>query len=135
LTSKVKLRKWLLTALMTSNIDHIHIIGRYSQGQHTLVTSRSQGQCQGQEGRCRFLAVFTRFANFSDIFDWRMVIFLCRTFQWVCWACWTMLSDLLSTLAKRRRSHIPRCVFFSRPFIFSGIVGLPKAQKIVGPDF
>ena len=49
---------------MTSNIDHIHIIGRYSQGQHTLVTSRSQGQCQGQEGRCRF---FSRFYAFSQI--------------------------------------------------------------------
>jgi len=53
---------------MTSNIDHIHIIGRYSQGQHTLVTSRSQGQCQGQEGRCRFLAVFTRFREFLQRF-------------------------------------------------------------------
>ena len=53
---------------MTSNIDHIHIIGRYSQGQHTLVTSRSQGQCQGQEGRCRFLAVFTRFREFLQHF-------------------------------------------------------------------
>ena len=106
MTSKVKLRKWLLTALMTFNLDHIHIIGRYRQGQHTLKTSRSQGQIQGHKGHFRFLAVF---ANFSYSFDGRVVIFLGQTFQWVCWAYWTMLSDLLSTLAKRRRSHIPRC--------------------------
>ena len=47
-----------------SNRGRAHIIGRYSQGQHTLVTSSSQGQFQGQEGRCRFLAVFTRFREF-----------------------------------------------------------------------
>ena len=70
MTSKVKLRKWLLTALMTSDIDHIHIINRYRQGQHTLVTSRSQGQCQGHEGRFRVLAVFTRFCKFLRHFLW-----------------------------------------------------------------
>ena len=51
----------VLTVLMTLNLDHIHIIGRYRQGQHTLTTSRSQGQSQGHEGHFRFLAVFTRF--------------------------------------------------------------------------
>ena len=53
---------------MTSNIDHIHIIGRYSQGQHSLVTSRSQGQCQGQEGRCRFFSRFYAFSRISPTF-------------------------------------------------------------------
>ena len=44
---------------MTLDLGHIHIIGRHRQGQHTLVTSRSQGQIQGHEGRFRFLAVFS----------------------------------------------------------------------------
>ena len=57
--SKVKVRKWLLTALMTLDLGHIHIIGRHRQGQYTLVTSRSQGHIQGHEGRFRFLAVFS----------------------------------------------------------------------------
>ena len=37
--------------LMTSDLHQNYIISRYSQGQHTLVTSRSQGQSQGHEGR------------------------------------------------------------------------------------
>ena len=53
---------------MTFDLDDSHTIGRYSQGQHTLAISRSQGQCQGQEGRCRFLAVFTRFREFLQHF-------------------------------------------------------------------
>merc|ERR1711988_639443 len=97
------------TALMMFDLDHIHIIGRFIPGQYTLMTSRSQGQIQGHKGHFRFLAVF---ANFSYSFDGRVVIFLGQTFQWVCWAYWTMLSDLLSTLTKRRRSHIPRCACF-----------------------
>ena len=46
---------------MMFDLDHIHIIGRYRQGQHTLMTSRSQGQIQGHEGHFRFLAVFREF--------------------------------------------------------------------------
>ena len=42
---------------MTFDGHHIHIIGRYRQGQHTLMTSRSQGQSQGHEDHFRFLAV------------------------------------------------------------------------------
>ena len=47
-----------LTALMTSDRDHIRMVGRYGQGQHTHVTSRSQGQSQGHQGRFQF-PVFT----------------------------------------------------------------------------
>ena len=43
---------------MTFDLDHIHIIGRYIQGQHTLAISRSQGQFQGHSSRFRFLAIF-----------------------------------------------------------------------------
>ena len=39
---------------MTSDLHHIHIIGWYGQVQHSLMTSRSQGQSQGHEGRFRF---------------------------------------------------------------------------------
>ena len=46
---------------MTPDVHHIHIIGRYGQGQTTLMTSRSQGQSQGHEGHFRFLADFARF--------------------------------------------------------------------------
>ena len=46
---------------MTFDGHHIHIIGRYRQGQHTLMTSRSQGQSQGHEGHFRFLAVLRVF--------------------------------------------------------------------------
>ena len=46
---------------MTLDLGHIHIIGRHRQGQHTLVTSRSQGQIQGHEGHFRFLAVLRVF--------------------------------------------------------------------------
>ena len=52
---------------MTFDSHHIHIIGRHRQGQHTLVTSRSQGQIQGHEGRFRFLAVFTRICIFEKV--------------------------------------------------------------------
>ena len=37
---------------------------------YTLVTSRSQGHCQGHEGRFRVLAVFTRFCKFLRHFLW-----------------------------------------------------------------
>ena len=57
---------------MTFNLDHIYIIGRYRQGQHTLMTSRSQGQSQGHEGHFRFLAVLSVFAN-SYSFDRRVL--------------------------------------------------------------
>ena len=57
---------------MTFNLDHIHTIGRYRQGQHTLMTSRSQGQSQGHEGHFRFLAVFTRFRELLS-FDRRVL--------------------------------------------------------------
>ena len=39
---------------MTSDHDHIRMVGRYGQGQHTRVTSRSQDQSQGHQGRFRF---------------------------------------------------------------------------------
>jgi len=43
---------------MTFDGHHIHIVGRYRQGQHTLLISRSQGQSQGHEGHFRFLLIF-----------------------------------------------------------------------------
>ena len=46
---------------MTFDGHHIHIVGRYRQGQHTLMTSRSQGQSQGHQGHFRFFADFARF--------------------------------------------------------------------------
>ena len=49
---------------MTPDLHHIHIIGRYRQGQHTLMTSRSQGQSQGHQGHFRFFANFVRFRRF-----------------------------------------------------------------------
>jgi len=55
---------------MTFDLDDIHTIGRYSQGQHTLAISKSQGQCQGYSSRFRFLAVF---ANSSYSFDRRVL--------------------------------------------------------------
>ena len=39
---------------MTFDSHYIHIIGRYRQDQHTLMTSRSQGQSQGHQGHFRF---------------------------------------------------------------------------------
>ena len=54
---------------MTPDFHHIHIIGRYGQGQHTLMTSRSQGQSQGHEGRCHILPILYVFANSSYSFD------------------------------------------------------------------
>ena len=48
---------------MTSDHDHIRMVGRYGQGQHTPMTSRSQGQSQGHQGRFRFFAVFARFCE------------------------------------------------------------------------
>ena len=56
---------------MTPDVHHIHIIGRYGQGQTTLMTSRSQGQSQGHEGHCRFLPILYVFANSSYSFDRR----------------------------------------------------------------
>ena len=53
---------------MTLDLCHIHVIGRHRQGQHTLMTSRSQGQIQGHEGRFRFLAVFVRFRELLQQF-------------------------------------------------------------------
>ena len=52
----------VLTALMIFNLDHIRVIGRYGQGQHPILTSRSQGQ--GHEGRYRFCMLG---ASFHDI--------------------------------------------------------------------
>ena len=46
---------------MTFDSHHIHIIGRYRRGQHTLMISRSQGQHQGHQGHFRFFADFARF--------------------------------------------------------------------------
>ena len=46
---------------MAFDSNHIHIIGRYRQGQRTLMTSRSQGQHQGHQGHFRFFADFARF--------------------------------------------------------------------------
>ena len=45
-----------LTALKTSDHHHIHMVGEYGRGQHTPMTSRSQGQVQGHRGHCRFIA-------------------------------------------------------------------------------
>ena len=58
---KVKHQNRHLTALMTTDHDHIRMVGRYGQGQHTPMTSRSQGQSQGHQGRFRF---FCRFRTF-----------------------------------------------------------------------
>ena len=54
----------VLTAFMIFNLDHIRVIGRYGQGQHPILTSRSQGQGQGHEGRFRFCMLG---ASFHDI--------------------------------------------------------------------
>ena len=45
-TLKVKLRNLLETALITFDGHHIHIVGRYRQGQHTLLISRSKSRSQ-----------------------------------------------------------------------------------------
>ena len=72
---------------MTPDLHHIHIIGRYRQGQHTLMTSRSQGQSQGHEGHFRF---FCRFCMYSRIVLMGLLCILDRGIQICC--------DLLSTL-------------------------------------
>ena len=41
---KVKHRNTHLTALMTPNLHHIKVIGRYGQGQHPLLTPRSKSR-------------------------------------------------------------------------------------------
>ena len=46
------------TALMILNLDHIRVIGRYGQGQHPILTSRSQGKSQGHKGHFHFLTIF-----------------------------------------------------------------------------
>ena len=43
----------VLTVLMTLNLNHIHKIGRYGQGQYPIWIPRSQGQ--GHEGHFLFL--------------------------------------------------------------------------------
>ena len=48
---------------MTPDLHYIHIIGRYGQGQTTLMTSRSQGQSQGHEGYFRFFADLVIYAH------------------------------------------------------------------------
>ena len=58
---------------MPPDLHHIHIIGRYRQGQHTLMTSRSQGQSQGHQGHFRFFADFAELTNVATLF---MVIYL-----------------------------------------------------------
>ena len=50
---------------MTSDHDHISMVGRYGQGQHNPMTSRSQGQSQGHQGRFRFWPILRIFANSS----------------------------------------------------------------------
>ena len=52
---------------MTTDHDHIYMVGRYGQGQHTHVTSRSQGQSQGHQGRFRIPVFSHIFANSSLI--------------------------------------------------------------------
>ena len=54
----------VLIALMIFNLDQIKVIGRYGRGQHLILTSRSQGQGQGHEGRFRFCMLG---ASFHDI--------------------------------------------------------------------
>jgi len=70
---------------MTSDLHQNHIIGRYSQGQHTLVTSRSQGQSQGHEGRLRFFHIFSSTSPYGGL-----LVILDRGMQ--------MQGDILSTL-------------------------------------
>ena len=50
---------------MTSDHDHIYMVGRYRQGQHAHVTLRTQGQSQGHQGRFSIFEVFACFANSS----------------------------------------------------------------------
>ena len=57
----------VLTALMTLNLDHIHVIGRYGQGQHPISTSRSHGQSQGHKGHFRFLTIFAKLTVFTAL--------------------------------------------------------------------
>ena len=42
---------------MAPDHHHIHMVGRYRQGQHADMTSRSQGQSQGHQGHFRFLPI------------------------------------------------------------------------------
>ena len=74
---------------MTFDSHHIHIIGSYRQGEHTLMTSRSQGQSQGHEGHFRFFADFVCFREFLTVLMGLLCI-LDRGIQICC--------DLLSTL-------------------------------------
>ena len=52
----------VLTVLKTLNLNHIHKIGRYGQGQYPIWIPRSQGQ--GHEGYFRFCMLG---ASFHDI--------------------------------------------------------------------
>ena len=52
---------------MTLNLAHIKVIGRYGQGQHPILTSRSQGQSQGHKGHFRFLTIFTNLTVFTAL--------------------------------------------------------------------
>ena len=74
---------------MSFDSHHIHTIGRYRQGQHTLMTSRSQGQSQGHEGYFRFFADFVCIREFL-IALMALLCILDRGIQICC--------DLLSTL-------------------------------------
>ena len=47
---------------MTFDLAQIEMIGRYGQGQHPILTSRSQGKSQGHKGHFHFLIIFANFA-------------------------------------------------------------------------
>ena len=52
---------------MTFDLAHIKMIGRYEQGQHPILTSRSQGQSQGHKGHFRFLTIFANLTVFTAL--------------------------------------------------------------------
>ena len=69
---------------MTFDRNHIHIIGSYRQGQHILMTSKSQDLIQGHDGYFRFSRFFTRYREYPTVL-------IGQTFRLVCWASLTML--------------------------------------------
>ena len=51
--------------------QHIEMVGKHTQGQHTPVALRSQGQSEGHNGRFRFWPILRIFVNSSYSFDRR----------------------------------------------------------------
>ena len=137
---KVKHQNRHLTALMTSDHDYIHMVGRYGQDQHTHVTSRSQGQSQGHQSCFRFPVFCVFFANSSLIKLVLEAIWNSLEASILWWSQGQGHQSKLhqyqgqiccrsTILLHGRRSHIPRYACFSikvHLYDFIGIVGLHK---------